>query len=107
MSELSFAALAAQSLDAIAERMYDCEALEDADITISDGVLTIKLPDGGQFVINRQEPLRQIWLSSPEGPARFDHDTATGHWRHEHSGEELVSMLNGILSRRLGVDIRL
>lgn len=30
------------------------------------GVLTLKLPDGhGTYVINKQPPNKQIWLSSP------------------------------------------
>jgi frataxin len=29
------------------------------------GVLTIRLGDKGTFVINKQAPNRQIWLSSP------------------------------------------
>ncbi|CAI5488653.1 unnamed protein product [Closterium sp. Naga37s-1] len=37
------------------------------------GVLTLRLGQHGIFVINKQAPNRQIWLSSPQsGPARFD-----------------------------------
>jgi len=36
----------------------------DLDIELADGVLTIK-SDKGTFVINKQIPNRQIWLSSP------------------------------------------
>jgi frataxin len=38
------------------------------------GVLTVKLGQHGTYVINKQTPNRQIWLSSPvSGPFRYDH----------------------------------
>lgn len=48
------------------------EEIPDADVALSDGVLTVKLgQDKGTYVINRQTPNRQIWLSSPvSGPKR-------------------------------------
>ena len=52
----------------------EVEEWSEADPTLADGVLTVKL--GGKFgtyVINKQTPNRQLWLSSPvSGPARFD-----------------------------------
>lgn len=57
-------------------------ALEDTgsskqtfDATLADGVLTLALgPEIGTFVINKQPPNLQLWLSSPlSGPRRFDY----------------------------------
>lgn len=46
---------------------------EQYDLTLSDGVLTVNLGDPGTYVINKQTPNRQIWLSSPlSGPKRYD-----------------------------------
>ena len=39
--------------------------VEDADIELSQGVLTLKLGGLGTYVINKQAPNRQIWMSSP------------------------------------------
>jgi len=37
------------------------------------GVLTIETPSAGTYVLNKQPPNKQIWLSSPiSGPKRFD-----------------------------------
>lgn len=59
-----------------------------------DGVLTVKfgIPHG-TYVINRQTPNLQIWLSSPiSGPKRYDfHD---GHWVYRHDGISLHKLLN-------------
>ncbi len=47
--------------------------LAEADVTLASGVLTVVLPEVGTYVINKQGPNQQIWLSSPNsGPARFD-----------------------------------
>ena len=36
------------------------------------GVLTLNLPPHGTYVINKQPPNQQIWISSPlSGPGRF------------------------------------
>ena len=32
---------------------------------LQDGVLTVRLGDLGTYVINKQTPNRQLWLSSP------------------------------------------
>lgn len=58
----------------------------------------------GTFVINRQTPNRQIWLSSPQsGPKRFDYvpseaDPRVGKWVYKHTGEVLHELLQQELS---------
>ena len=47
--------------------------LTEADVSLASGVLTAFIPGHGTYVINKQTPNKQIWLSSPySGPARFD-----------------------------------
>ncbi len=67
--------------------------MEESDVSLSSGVLTVELPGRGIYVINRQSPNRQIWLSSPEsGPARFDHQE--GRWIYRRTGESLHELLD-------------
>lgn len=35
------------------------------DVSFSSGVLSFSLGDKGTFVVNKQTPNKQIWLSSP------------------------------------------
>lgn len=75
-------------------------------LSFQDGVLTVKISDQhGTYVINRQTPNRQIWLSSPQsGPKRFDYvpmspeDETVGKWVYKHSGDVLHEMLQKELS---------
>ncbi|VDN06307.1 unnamed protein product [Thelazia callipaeda] len=61
----------ADYLDSFPDRFY-CD--KEYDVNSSMGVLTAKISnETGSYVINKQTPNRQIWLSSPlSGPKRFD-----------------------------------
>lgn len=86
---------------------------EDVDVEFSAGVLTLDLgPEVGTYVINKQPPNKQIWLSSPKtGPKRYDYvilgegqhekqDTATGDWVYLRDG----TTLNDLLESEIGID---
>uniref|UniRef100_A0A7N9CVH1 Frataxin, mitochondrial n=1 Tax=Macaca fascicularis TaxID=9541 RepID=A0A7N9CVH1_MACFA len=65
------------------------------------GVLTVKLGgDLGTYVINKQTPNKQIWLSSPSsGPKRYDW---TGkNWVYSHDGVSLHELLGAELTKAL------
>lgn len=47
------------------------------------------------YVLNKQTPNKQIWLSSPiSGPSRFEYQTQDKRWRHNRSNECLLALLN-------------
>ncbi|XP_036117861.1 frataxin, mitochondrial isoform X7 [Molossus molossus] len=70
LDDTTYERLAGETLDSLAEffedladKPYTCE---DYDVSFGNGVLTIKLGgDLGTYVINKQTPNKQIWLSSP------------------------------------------
>ena len=80
---------------------------DDFDLSHEMGVVTIAMGSGkGTYVINKQAPNRQIWVSSPvSGPLRYDYDPARkawfyhrdGHLLHERLREELLGMFGGDL----------
>lgn len=64
----------------------------DLDVEYSDGVMNVTIDSAGTYVINRQPPSKQIWLSSPlSGPKRFDYIEGTG-WVYK-DGTELKQLL--------------
>ncbi|XP_073835591.1 frataxin [Musca autumnalis] len=80
------------------------EAIPDSDLEYSDGVLTVKLGKHGTYVINRQTPNRQIWLSSPtSGPKRYDFvgeaSGVSGKWVYRHTGQSLHALLQEELQK--------
>lgn len=74
--------------------------------------MNIKYPQG-TYVINKQPPNKQIWLSSPiSGPKRFDYvvtsegqdskqDTAAGGWVYLRDG----TYLNEIMQKETGMKL--
>ncbi|KAF0033321.1 hypothetical protein F2P81_013387 [Scophthalmus maximus] len=97
LSEAAYEKLAEETLEALAEyfedRMDDPFTGADYDVVFSSGVLTVKVGgDHGTYVINKQTPNRQIWLSSPtSGPKRYDW---TGErWVYAHDGMSLHQLL--------------
>lgn len=77
IDENSYLKLTNETLESISDRfselIEDHEQLGGGDSQLSDGVLTVKLSQFGTYVLNKQTPNKQIWLSSPvSGPARYD-----------------------------------
>jgi frataxin len=74
-------------------------------LIIQDGVLTLQLGEPyGTYVINRQTPNKQIWLSSPtSGPKRYD--LKCSKWIYKHDGVSLHELLTSELSQILSVDV--
>ncbi|XP_006894488.1 PREDICTED: frataxin, mitochondrial-like [Elephantulus edwardii] len=111
LDETTYERLAEETLDSLAEFFEDLAdkpyTFEDYDVSFGSGVLTIKLGgDLGTYVINKQTPNKQIWLSSPSsGPKRYDW---TGkNWVYSHDGVSLHQLLATELSKALNTKLDL
>ncbi|KAM8721288.1 hypothetical protein ACLKA7_007197 [Drosophila subpalustris] len=106
LDSVTYDRVCSETLDALSD--YFDQLTENAtdvtgtDVGYGDGVLTVNLgQDYGTYVINRQTPNKQIWLSSPtSGPKRFDFVSTpngdgpnAGKWIYKHSGESLHELL--------------
>lgn len=90
------------TLVSILEQLQEDRA--DVDCEYSAGVLTLYFPPHGTYVLNKQPPNKQIWLSSPvSGPKRYDHvkikGSREGEWVYGRDG----SRLSELLERELGL----
>ncbi|CAM1503987.1 Fc.00g015780.m01.CDS01 [Cosmosporella sp. VM-42] len=114
LSDNEYHELADEYLDNVLAKFEDiADAREDVDVEFSAGVLTISYPDKGTYVVNKQPPNKQIWLSSPiSGPKRYDwciigdgqgdkEGTASGRWIYTRDG----SSLSEIFANELEVDV--
>ncbi|KAM9857920.1 frataxin, mitochondrial [Aulostomus maculatus] len=98
LSQVAYERLADETLDALAcyfeDLMDEPFTGADYDVVFSSGVLTVKVGGHhGTYVINKQTPNRQIWLSSPtSGPKRYDW---TGEkWVYTRDGIGLHQLLS-------------
>ena len=94
-----YVALADECLDTILEKADELsDERDDVEAELSSGVLTLKIAGAGTWVINKQVPNRQLWLSSPvSGPCRYEH--VDGTWTHTRDGSSLAELLE----RELGL----
>ena len=89
-------------------RAVTIEAVGDQlDVDLQDGILTIELDSGGQYVINKHAPNRQIWMSSPvSGASHFDSD-GHGGWVGTRGAGTLAAMLSAELAAATGETVDL
>ncbi|KAJ5297442.1 hypothetical protein PENANT_c005G03254 [Penicillium antarcticum] len=104
----------------LAEVEKSQEEGSDVEAEYSAGVLNISVPAIGTYVLNKQPPNKQIWLSSPiSGPKRYDwivegdymHEKqdsrpfVNGQWIYLRDGSNLTDLLNSELTLHLPKDI--
>ncbi|XP_045124206.1 frataxin, mitochondrial-like isoform X2 [Portunus trituberculatus] len=102
LDDIRYEQISDETLESLSEYLEELVALDtapqDCDVLYSSGVLTVHLGTNGTYVINKQTPNKQIWLSSPtSGPKRFDFQG--GVWVYRHSGETLHGLLTVELSK--------
>ena len=102
MDEAGFLSLANATRADMMERL-DAAVGDVMDIDLQDGVLTIEIDDGCQYVVNKQAPMQQIWVSSPvSGAGHFDYDRDREAWINSRSGAELINLLAEEISSAAG-----
>ncbi|XP_069137163.1 frataxin, mitochondrial-like isoform X2 [Argopecten irradians] len=109
LSEMKFEELAEETLERLSEKFDDIAETVDCDdeydVSYGSGVLTAKInPEWGTYVINKQTPNKQIWLSSPvSGPKRYDY--VDKRWVYKHDGVPMMDLLTQELSEALSTEI--
>ncbi|XP_026806046.1 LOW QUALITY PROTEIN: frataxin, mitochondrial [Rhopalosiphum maidis] len=108
-TEIDFEQTCNETLESLCEYfeqiIEDNPQLENPDILFSDGVLTVQLGEPyGTYVINRQTPNKQIWLSSPiSGPKRYDFNGIK--WIYKHDGVSLHELLTCEFSKEYSFNV--
>jgi len=88
--------------DAIIERIADTvdDVLGDrVDADLQGGILTMSLDGGGQYVINKNGPMRQIWLASPVSGAWHFEYAENGSWLSTRAPK---LALDAVVAKELG-----
>lgn len=82
------------------DMFFEDNKILEAEITEEAGSLEINCSEG-TYVINKQAPTKQIWLSSPiSGPKRFDYHN--GRWICLRDGEKLSNLLQNEITQMYG-----
>ncbi|KAI3812203.1 hypothetical protein L1987_16910 [Smallanthus sonchifolius] len=90
------------------EEYGDSVDIDGFDIDYGNQVLTVKFGSLGTYVLNKQTPNRQIWMSSPvSGPSRFDWDPTTEAWIYRRTKAKLLETLESEIKQLCGDPIKL
>lgn len=107
MEPSAFADLAEETLERLFDAL-DAAIGDDADVDFDNGILTVELEDGRQYVINQHAASQEIWLSSPiSGAAHYAFDAEAGTWLSTRGGEVLNQTLKNEFGQLLGTGITL
>ncbi|KAL3820989.1 hypothetical protein ACJIZ3_006894 [Penstemon smallii] len=111
LQEDEFQRLANSTIHDLLEKLEeygDSVDLDGYDVDYGNEVLTLKLGSLGTYVINKQTPNRQIWMSSPlSGPSRFDWDQNAEAWIYRRTKGELINVLETELEQLCGKPVTL
>jgi frataxin len=99
MSESAFHPLADEALEEIALAI-ETHLDDRIDVEQQEGVLTLDMEDGGQYLINKHAPNRQIWLSSPKSGAW--HFACSGPGASWTSTRDAGTTLGTLLRQEIG-----
>lgn len=111
MQEGEFHNLADSTIQGLQEKLEeygDNLQIDGFDVDYGNEVLTLRLGNLGTYVLNKQTPNRQIWLSSPlSGPSRFDWDQNSQAWIYRRNKANLLNLLETELAQLCGEPIDL
>jgi len=77
----------------------DCETVGD--------VMTLEFANGSKIIVNKQTPLRQIWVAAKSGGFHYKFDPAGDRWVNDQTGVELFQDLSRLASQQAGAPVNL
>ncbi len=89
-----------EAVDAIA-----ASGQSDIEVENNGGVIELHFEDGSKMVINKQEPLLQIWVATRYNGHHFEKQG--DQWVDKRGGGELKQFLDGAISRQAGTELSL
>lgn len=100
MNDSEFHQLADQLLLNIEETLDDFDGDADIDYQTHGSVMTLSFENGTKIVINRQEPLHQVWLATKAAGYHFNY--RDGAWLCDRSGQAFYELLTEAASVQAG-----
>jgi CyaY protein len=105
MNESEFNQRADDIIDLIEERLDETDA--DLDYEMAGGILTITFANNSKVIINRQTPLKQIWVAAKSGGFHFGFTPEAEAWVNDSDGMELFAALTKFCTEQAGETVNL
>lgn len=103
MNDSEFHQLADQLTLNIEEKIDNFDGEADIDYQTHGGVMTLSFENGSKIIINRQEPLHQVWLATKAGGYHFNY--REGAWYCDRSHRAFYELLSEAVSMQAGESI--
>ncbi len=100
MNDTEFHRLADQLMLTIEDALDAWEGDADIDCVTNGGVMKLAFENGSSMVINRQEPLHQVWLATKAGGYHFDY--RDNEWYCDRSGAAFNELFSEACSTQAG-----
>jgi iron-sulfur cluster assembly protein CyaY len=85
--------------------IIDTELDDVMEAELQDGILTINLDNGRQYILNKHCQLQQLWLSSPVSGA--SHYTYNNQWQSTRDDKILTTLLEQEFSQLSGKQLKI
>jgi CyaY protein len=105
MTESEFNDLVDNTLTLIEEALDACDV--DIDYETVSGILTLVFDNKSKIIINRQTPLKQLWVAAKSGGFHFNYDDTQDCWVKDDNGTELFTALSQYCSEQAGEPVEL
>jgi len=96
LTDTQYHALVDEALLAIEEALDVCEV--DIDFESAEGILTLIFENGTRIILNKQEPLHQLWVATKYNGHHFNYEN--GKWVDERGAGEFLAFLDTAISKQ-------
>ena len=79
---------------------------DEVDFSTADGGVTLEIPGGERYVLNRQAGANQMWLAAGTRAWHYDWDERRGAWIGDRDGHPLHERLGELVSAKIGRTVR-
>jgi iron donor protein CyaY len=105
IDDVGFRKLAEAALDGLLQHLIASEEAEDAGFEVEGGqggLINVAFEEPpGKFVITPNAPVQQIWISALSTSFKLDWDAAVGAFVLPRTGEQLVPLVDRLITEHL------
>jgi len=105
MEESEFNQRVDDIIESLEQQLDDLEV--DFDYETAGGIFTISFENNTKIIINRQTPLKQIWVATKSGGFHFDYHADQDMWLKDDDGTALAMALSRYFSEQADSSIEL
>jgi len=108
MDDNEFTTRADHALKDLNRRLLNASDDYDFEADFNSGALSIEFEEPpGKFVISPNSPVHQIWVSALSKSFKLDWDSVQNAFVLPGSGQTLVDLVAGAISKQLGEEVSL